>query len=130
MQTETIEITGLPPGTLAVLEAHGRSQGQSVADYLRDLVQTDLLSEKPFSEILGPIRRSFDESGMSDAELDTLFMQARDEALREKSRPTLAPHEKVEALRQWVAGFDRHTPLLSDEAISRASIYTREDAQR
>ena len=68
MQTETIEITGLPLGTKTALEEVGRSRGKNFADYLRDLLQTELLSEKPFSEILEPIRRSFDESGMSAAE--------------------------------------------------------------
>ena len=132
MQTETIqiEITGLPLGTKTALEEVGRSRGKSFPDYLRDLLQNELLSEKPFSEMLEPIRRSFDESGMSEAELDALFIQARMEAARAQAQTVLAPHEKAVALRQWVAGLDRHTPLLSDEAISRASIYTREDQQR
>ncbi len=77
LQPETIEITGLPLGTKTALEEIGRSRGKSVEDYLRDLVQTDILSERPFSEILEPIRRSFDESGMSEEELDALFEEAR-----------------------------------------------------
>lgn len=83
MQTETIEITGLPLGTKTALEEVGRSRGKSFPDYLRDLLQNELLSEKPFSEILEPIRRSFDESGMSEAELDTLFETAREQVYRE-----------------------------------------------
>lgn len=82
MQTETIEITGLPLGTKTALEEVGRSRGKSFPDYLRDLLQNELLSEKPFSEMLEPIRRSFAESGMSEAELDALFLQARLEAAR------------------------------------------------
>ncbi len=42
MQTETIEITGLPLGTKSALEEVGRSRGKMFADYLRDLIQTDL----------------------------------------------------------------------------------------
>lgn len=42
MQTETIEITGLPLGTKSALEQVGRSRGKIFADYLRDLIQTDL----------------------------------------------------------------------------------------
>lgn len=86
MQTETIEITGLPLGTRAALEAIGHKLGKSVEDYLRDLIQTDLISERPFSEILEPIRRSFDESGMSEAELDTLFETARERVYQESQR--------------------------------------------
>lgn len=42
MQTETIEITGLPLGTKSPLELVGRSRGKMFADYLCDLIQTDL----------------------------------------------------------------------------------------
>jgi len=77
MQTETIEITGLPLGTKTALEELVRGRGKSIEDYLRDLIQTDILSERPFSEILEPIRRSFDESGMSEEEPDALFEEAR-----------------------------------------------------
>ena len=86
MQTETIEITGLPLGTKSALEELGRRLGKSVEDYLRDLIQTELLSEKPFSEILEPIRRSFDESGMSEAELEALFEAAREQVYQESQR--------------------------------------------
>ena len=86
MQTETIEITGLPLGTKTALEEVVRSRGKDVGDYLRDLLQADLLSERPFSEILEPIRRSFDESGMSEAELDTLFETAREQVYQESQR--------------------------------------------
>lgn len=42
MQTETIEIVGLPLGTKTALEEVGRSRGKNFADYLRDLLQTEL----------------------------------------------------------------------------------------
>jgi hypothetical protein len=42
MQTETIEIAGLPLGTKTALEEVGRSRGKNFADYLRDLLQTEL----------------------------------------------------------------------------------------
>ena len=38
------------------------------------------LSEKPFDEILKPFRDEVETSGISDAELDDLFQQARREA--------------------------------------------------
>ncbi len=83
MQTETIEITGLPLGAKPALEEVGRSRGKTVEDYLRDLIQIDILSERPFSEILEPIRRSFDESGMSEEELNALFEEAREKLYQE-----------------------------------------------
>ena len=38
----------------------------------------------------------------------------------------LSPQEKVAFLNEWIAGLKRDTPLLSDEAISRDSIYAHE----
>ena len=35
----------------------------------------------------------------------------------------LSPQEKVRLLREWTANHSLDTPLLSDEAISRESIY-------
>jgi hypothetical protein len=44
----------------------------------------DLLAEKSFDEILAPFRRNIEQSGMSDEELDALFITARKEASRER----------------------------------------------
>jgi hypothetical protein len=40
--------------------------------------------------------------------------------------PSLSPQEKIAFLDEWVAGLRRDTPLLSDDAISRESIYAYE----
>jgi len=37
-QMETIEITGLPPGTRAAIDELSRSKGKSAEEYLRDLI--------------------------------------------------------------------------------------------
>jgi hypothetical protein len=47
-------------------------------------------------------------------------------AEREDKQLPLSAAEKVAFFRQWIAGLDRNTPLLSDEAISRESIYAHE----
>ena len=53
MQTETIqiEITGLPLGTKTALEEVGRSRGKSCADYLRELIQTDLSAQHDIAQM-------------------------------------------------------------------------------
>ena len=51
-QTESIEISGLPPGTKVALEELSRSKGNSAEEYLRMLIEAEILSEKSFSEIL------------------------------------------------------------------------------
>jgi hypothetical protein len=84
--TETLEITGLPAGTLNALNEIGRDKGKTAEEYARFLIEVDILAQRPFSEILAPIRRSFDESGMSEQELDALFENAREAVFRESQK--------------------------------------------
>ena len=82
-QTETIKITGLPPGTSEAIEELGRRKGKSAEEYLRMLIEAEILSEQSFSEILAPIRKSFRESGMTEEQLEALFEDARDKVHQE-----------------------------------------------
>ncbi len=82
MKTETIEITGLPSGTINALQKKAGEIGQTTANYLRNLIEAELLAPQSFDEILAPMRQGFTESGMSDAELDSLFEEAREEVWR------------------------------------------------
>jgi hypothetical protein len=50
-----------------------------------ELLETAVLAQKPFAEIIEPIARTFDESGMSEEELDDLVKHTR-EAIREERR--------------------------------------------
>ena len=47
------------------------------------MIQAEILSRRPFSEILAPIRKSFEESGMSEEDLDALVREAREEIYKE-----------------------------------------------
>lgn len=71
-RSETIEISGLPPGTIETLSEIGKRSGRSAEDYLRTLIETEILSQKSFGEILAPIRKDFRDSGMTENELDSL----------------------------------------------------------
>ena len=79
IQTETIHVEGLPPGTKNALEQLGRDNGKSAEEYARMIIEAEVLSRKSFDEIVEPIRRSFDESGMTEDELAALFKEAREE---------------------------------------------------
>ena len=85
-QTESIEITGLPRGTKEAIEELSRSKGKSAEDYLRMLIEAEVLSERSFSEILAPIRQSFRESGMTEEQLDALFEDAREKVHQEAAK--------------------------------------------
>jgi hypothetical protein len=46
----------------------------------------EALAQKPFEEIVEPIARSFDESGMSESELDELITETKRAVRRERRR--------------------------------------------
>ena len=50
-----------------------------------ELLETVVLAQKPFKQIVEPIAQSFDESGMSEEELDDLVNQTQT-AIREERR--------------------------------------------
>ncbi len=78
LETESLEVSGLPSGATQALEELGRSNGAgSAADYARLVLEAKLLAQKPFKEILAPVRAGFVESGMTDEELDVLVERAR-----------------------------------------------------
>ena len=79
MQTETLEVTGLRAETLEAIGRKAQLAGKTIGDYVRDVIETEVASDQTFAQILEPIRRSFDESGMTEAELDDLIDVAREE---------------------------------------------------
>lgn len=80
----------LPPEVEESVKTQAAKEGLPLEDYVTSLVEEgtkrrdriDLLAEKPFDEILAPLRRNVEESGMSDEELDGLFTGARKDASR------------------------------------------------
>ena len=80
--TETIEIKGLPQGTREALEEIGHDNGKTAEQYIRDMIEIEILARRPFSEILAPIRQSFEDSGMTEEELDALVERARERVWR------------------------------------------------
>jgi hypothetical protein len=67
----------VPDKTKSAFEQRARERGYSdVSKYVERLTSTDLLAAKSFDEILAPIRKTFQESGASDADLEVLFEEA------------------------------------------------------
>jgi hypothetical protein len=81
MDVLTIPIS---PETLRALDAKAQRDGKTREDYVRALIETDLLAAQPFSQILAPIREGVRESGMTEAELDALFEAAREKVYQER----------------------------------------------
>jgi len=71
--------------TKSALEQRARERGYSdVSKYVERLISTDLLAAKSFDEILAPIRQTFQESSVSDGEMEALFEEAREEVYQER----------------------------------------------
>lgn len=66
--------------------------GEKVEDYLKTLIDEETArrerikidSEKSFAEILAPIHKEFEESGMSEQELGEFLEELREEVWQEK----------------------------------------------
>ncbi len=71
--------------TKSALEQRARERGYSdVSKYVERLISTDLLAAKSFDEILAPIRKTFQESDVSEDEMEALFEEAREEVYQER----------------------------------------------
>ena len=84
-ETERLEISGLPLGTTDALTQLARDYGQTAEEYARMILEAKILAQKPFKEILAPVRKSFQESGMTDDELAVLVDKAREDFHRERA---------------------------------------------
>jgi hypothetical protein len=83
MQSLVVKISN--PDTVHAIAEAAKRQGTTREAAALELLETAVLAQKPFEEIVEPIARSFDESGMSEAELNDLVKQTRT-ALREEKR--------------------------------------------
>lgn len=89
LQTGTIEITGLTFETLKALNDKARGSGKTAEQYARRLIEVGvsaaetMLPEMTLDEAMAPFRRQVEESGITDDELDELFMEARRDYHRE-----------------------------------------------
>ena len=83
MRSLVVKITN-PETVHAIAEAAKRQRTTPEAAAL-ELLETAVLAQKPFEQIIEPIAQSFDESGMSEEELDDLVKQTQT-AIREEKR--------------------------------------------
>ena len=76
------------------IKTQALKDGLNLADYIQTIIRetaekrerTDVMSEKSFREILAPIHKGFEESGMNDEEIIEMFEQAREEVWQEQQR--------------------------------------------
>lgn len=81
----SITIT-IPPELEPLILGRARATGKPIEEVTIELIAQGLQPQQPaltFDEILAPFRKEVAESGITDEELDALFMQARRDYARE-----------------------------------------------
>lgn len=74
----------LKPETEEALQKKAKAKGFEVNVYLENLIEKDIHEGKSIDEILAPVRQEFEESGMSEDELDEFLNGVREKAWQEK----------------------------------------------
>jgi hypothetical protein len=74
------------PDTVHAIAEAAKRQGSTPEAAALELLETAVLAQKPFEEIVEPIAGSFDESGMSEEELDELVKQTQTVIRAERRR--------------------------------------------
>ncbi len=75
----------LKPEIEEALQKKARDNGFEVNGYLEKLIEKDIDRTKTIDEILAPVRQEFEESGMTEDELDEFIEEIREEVYQEKS---------------------------------------------
>jgi hypothetical protein len=83
----TITISLSPEQEKRIAERAAQA-GQEVAAYIHQLIDHDIQAES-LDAILAPVRRNFEQSGMTDEDLAALVEEVREDIWREKhGRPS------------------------------------------
>lgn len=77
MSTTTFSDIGLKPRQAQAAARRARREGLSPSEYLRSLVERDLLAGGSFDQVLQPMRAAFAAGGRSEQQLDELVSAAR-----------------------------------------------------
>ena len=81
MESLVLEVSN--PDTVHAIAEAAKRQGTTPEAAALELLETAVLAQRPFAEIVEPIAKSFDESGMTEEDLDDLVAQATQAARNE-----------------------------------------------
>ena len=77
MSSISLHDIGLKPASLKAVKEKAKHAGKTPPEYVRWLIERDLLAEQSFDEILRPVRRDVRNRGLSSDQLDTIIERAR-----------------------------------------------------
>jgi len=84
MQSLVVEVSN--PDTVQAIAETAKRQGTTPEAAALELLEAAVLAQRSFEEIVEPIAQTFDESGMSETELDDLVDQTKQAIRRERRR--------------------------------------------
>jgi len=84
MESLVLEVTN--PDTVHAIAEAAKRQGTTPEAAALELLETAVLAQRPFEEIVEPIAKSFDESGMTEEDLDDLAAQATQAVRKEEDK--------------------------------------------
>ncbi len=74
MESLVLEVRN--PDTVQAIAEVAKRQGATPEAAALELLETAVLAQRPFEEIVEPVAKSFDESGMTEEDLNDLVAQA------------------------------------------------------
>ena len=86
MTRTTLQIDGLRPAQLRAVKAQADREGKTPAEYVRALIERDLLARRSFDVILAPVRADVQARGISEADVDAVVEKARRAVTRPSRR--------------------------------------------
>jgi hypothetical protein len=78
MTSLLLQDIGLKPAHLKAIKKKARAAGTTAPEYVRSLIERELLSDKSFDDILRPVREDFRKAAVTETQLDGIVERARD----------------------------------------------------
>jgi hypothetical protein len=84
MESLVLEVSN--PDTVHAIAEAAKRQGTTPEAAALELLETAVLAQRPFAEIVEPIAKSFDESGMTEEDLDDLVARTTEAVRKEEDK--------------------------------------------
>jgi hypothetical protein len=84
MESLVLEVSN--PDTVQAIAETAKRQGTTPEAAALELLETAVLAQRPFEEIVEPIAKSFDESGMTEEALDDLVARTTQAVRKEEDK--------------------------------------------
>jgi hypothetical protein len=84
MESLVLEVRN--PDTVHAIAEAAKRQGTTPEAAALELLETAVLAQRPFEEIVEPIAKSFDESGMTEEDLDGLVARTTQAVRKEEDK--------------------------------------------